>query len=226
MDNKYDVNELLKNDKKLALIEKMKKGSHDFRQLMTYYNCALMEIETKFRVLNQELSLQYNRNPIESIKTRIKSPESLVTKLIRKGVDLSLESVEQNIYDVAGIRIICSFPDDIFRLAESIKKQDDVTVIREKDYVNHPKPNGYRGLHLIIEIPIFLYNEKKIMKVEIQLRTIAMDFWASLEHKLHYKNQTSCSYSKEIEEELLQCSNIANQLDLKMQLIREFIENN
>ena len=157
------------------------------KTLMAYYQCAIMEVETKFRVLNEEFSLQYDRNPIESIKTRLKSIEGILKKLRRKNLPLTLASIEQEIRDVAGIRVICSFKEDIYMLANCLLEQDDITLIERKDYIEHPKESGYRSLHLIIEVPIFLQNEKRPMKVEVQLRTIAMDFWASLEHKLRYK---------------------------------------
>ncbi|MBS5949456.1 MAG: GTP pyrophosphokinase family protein, partial [Clostridium sp.] len=156
-------------------------------ELMAYYRCAIMEVETKFNVLNEEFSLQYDRNPIEGIKTRLKSTEGIVRKLNRKDLPFSLRSIEENIKDVAGVRVICSFPEDIYMLADCLLNQDDIKLIEKKDYIKNPKKSGYRSLHLIIEVPIFLKNEKKRMKVEVQLRTIAMDFWASLEHKLRYK---------------------------------------
>ncbi len=198
----------------------------EWRKMHSYYICALMEVETKFKVLNQEFSLQYDRNPIESIKSRIKSPESLANKIIRKHLPLTFKSVEENINDVAGIRIICSFPEDIYMLAECIKKQDDIKVLKIKDYIKNPKENGYRGLHYIVEIPIFLHDEKKLMKVEIQFRTIAMDFWACLEHKLRYKKNLKDDVLKSIEKSLLECSKEAAKLDIKMQKIRTSIEKN
>ena len=152
--------------------------------MMSYYQCAVMEVETKFKVLNQEYSLQYDKNPIEGIKTRIKSYDSLLKKIRRKDIPLTLTAIEENIQDIAGVRVICSFPDDIYELAESFLKQDDITLIEKKDYIKNPKPSGYRSLHLIVKVPIFLQNTKKLVTVEVQLRTIAMDFWASLEHEI------------------------------------------
>ena len=156
-------------------------------QFFSYYRCAIMEIETKFNVLNEQFSLRYDRNPIESIKTRIKSMDSLIRKVRDKNIPLTLDAIEENIYDIAGVRVVCSFIDDIYTLADSLLSQDDIKLIRRKDYIQNPKPGGYRSLHLIVEVPIFLQDEKRPMKVEVQLRTIAMDFWASLEHKLRYK---------------------------------------
>lgn len=196
----------------------------EWRTLVSYYKCAMMEIETKFRVLNEEFSMQYDRNPIENIKTRIKSPESLIQKMMRKGLPMDINDVEKNINDVAGVRVICSFLEDVDVLAECLLKQDDITLIKVKDYIRHPKSNGYRGLHLIVEVPIFLQNDKRMMKVEIQLRTIAMDFWASLEHRLYYKKDMSPEISQQIKQELLECANKANELDRKMQEIRIMTE--
>ena len=167
--------------------EVMLRETDSFTNLMVYYKCALMEIETKFRVLNEEFSLEHDRNPIESIKTRLKSVDSIVEKMHRRNIPFSTEAIEENLFDIAGIRIVCSFREDIYFLADCLLKQDDVTLIEKKDYITNPKSNGYRSLHLIVETPIFLKNNKKMMKVEVQLRTIAMDFWASLEHKLKYK---------------------------------------
>lgn len=206
-------------------VEQIKIGVEKWRKLYSYYTCALMEMETKFRVLNQEFSLQYDCNPIESIKTRIKSPESLAYKMQRKNIKLTLDNVEENINDVAGIRVICSFPKDIYMLKECLEKQDDIQILCEKDYIKEPKANGYRGLHLIVEIPIFLHKEKKYMKVEVQLRTIAMDFWASLEHKLRYKKNLPEDVDKQVEHELFVCSELSAILDLKMQRIKTEVEN-
>ena len=147
-----------------------------YRELMSYYRCAMMEVETKFNVLNEELSLQYDRNPIESIKTRLKSPESIAEKLQRRGFPLTVESIEENLNDIAGVRVICSFPSDIYQLADAFLKQDDITLLQRKDYIAAPKPNGYRSLHLIVETPIFLHDQKRMMRVEVQFRTISMDW--------------------------------------------------
>lgn len=192
-----------------------------FRNLMMRYRCAMLEIETKFRVLDSEFSLQHNRNPIETIKTRLKTPDSIIEKMERKGWEMTAESVEANMHDVAGIRIICSFIEDIYMLADKIVGQDDITLLEKKDYIANPKPNGYRSLHLILEIPIFLSNEKKNMRVEVQLRTIAMDFWASLEHKLRYKQDIEDS--EMIAEELRKCADTISQVDGRMQEIRQKI---
>lgn len=193
-----------------------------FMELMMQYRCALMEVETKLNVLNAEFTMKNNRNPFESIKSRIKTPESILEKLRRKGFEISVKGIEENLADVAGIRVICSFPDDIYATAKMLTDQDDIRVIQVKDYIINPKPNGYRSLHLILEVPIFLSNEKKNMKVEVQFRTIAMDFWASLEHKLKYKK--NIENAEEISKELQRCAEASSQLDLRMQALRDRIE--
>ena len=192
-------------------------------QFFSYYRCAIMEIETKFNVLNEQFSLQYDRNPIESIKTRIKSMDSLIRKVRDKNIPLTLEAIEENIYDIAGVRVVCSFIDDIYTLADSLLQQDDIKLIRKKDYIENPKPGGYRSLHLIVEVPIFLQDEKRPMKVEVQLRTIAMDFWASLEHKLRYKKNIPDDELKQISEELVDCATRSSQLDKRMMEIHNHI---
>ena len=197
----------------------IKEKFEEFSRLMTYYRCAMMEIETKFNVLNEEYSLAHDRNPISSIKTRLKSFPSISEKLIRKGVDNSIESIDKNLTDIAGVRVICSFPDDVYELADALLKQDDIELIEKKDYIENPKPNGYRRLHIIVGIPIFLAHEKRILKVEIQLRTIAMDFWASLEHQLYYKKSTT--FTEEMAKELLTCAELSAELDNKMDSLRK-----
>ena len=199
--------------------------AESFQRLMTYYRCAIMEVETKFRVLDVQLSLSSENNPIETIKTRLKRPESIAAKIQRRGLPFTLEAIENNLFDIAGVRVICSFPEDIYRLADSLLRQDDVTLIERKDYIRNPKPNGYRSLHLIIEIPIFLQNEKRMMKVEVQLRTIAMDFWASLEHKLRYKkDMRSVEHYDQISQKLKACAEMSATLDSQMEAIRNQIE--
>lgn len=194
-----------------------------FVELMMRYNCAMLEVKTKLDVLNNQLSLENDRNPFESISCRLKSPKSIIEKLERRGFDLSVESIEKNLNDVAGIRVICSFPDDIYVLSNRLCSQDDIRVIEVKDYIKNPKSNGYRSLHLILEIPIFLLTEKKFMRVEVQFRTIAMDFWASLEHKVRYKKEIA-EADKEISTELKACADEISKLDLKMQDIHRKID--
>jgi putative GTP pyrophosphokinase len=201
----------------------IKEKFEEFSRLMTYYRCAMMEIETKFNVLNEEYSLALDRNPISSIKTRLKSFESIKEKLQRKDLPLRVESIEENLNDVAGVRVICSFPEDVYTLADALLKQDDITLVEKKDYIANPKENGYRSLHLIVSVPIFLAKEKRYMRVEIQLRTIAMDVWASLEHQLRYKKETL--FTEEMANELKECARLSAELDGRMDALREKIGN-
>lgn len=214
------VRQSLLSDEFLNFMQQNKKT---FDLLMSYYECAIMEIETKFRVLNHELSLEYDNNPIESIKTRVKSYDSILKKIRRKNIPLNLQAIEENLKDIAGVRVICSFPDDIYKLAESFLKQDDITLIERKDYIKNPKPSGYRSLHLIVQVPIFLQNEKKMVNVEVQFRTIAMDFWASLDHKMRYKKELSDEEVEILQEELYDCAKQSAALDERMQRIRDRI---
>lgn len=214
------VRQSLLSDEFLNFMQQNKKP---FDLLMSYYECAIMEIETKFRVLNHELSLEYDNNPIESIKTRVKSYDSILKKIRRKNIPLNLQAIEENLKDIAGVRVICSFPDDIYKLAESFLKQDDITLIERKDYIKNPKPSGYRSLHLIVQAPIFLQNEKKMVNVEVQFRTIAMDFWASLDHKMRYKKELSDEEVEILQEELYDCAKQSAALDERMQRIRDRI---
>lgn len=154
--------------------------AHQFQEAMMMYTCAIREVKTKLEVLNDELSVRNQRNPIEMIKSRVKKPISIVEKLHRKGKNISVESMMENLDDIAGIRVICSFVDDIYQVASMLTSQDDITLITIKDYIKNPKPNGYRSYHMIVEIPVFFSNEKRQLRVEVQIRTIAMDFWASL----------------------------------------------
>ena len=214
------VRQSLLSDEFLNFMQQNKKP---FDLLMSYYECAIMEVETKFRVLNHELSLEYDNNPIESIKTRVKSYDSILKKIRRKNIPLNLRAIEENLKDIAGVRVICSFPDDIYKLAESFLKQDDITLIERKDYIKNPKPSGYRSLHLIVQVPIFLQNEKKMVNVEVQFRTIAMDFWASLDHKMRYKKELSDEEVEILQEGLYDCAKQSAALDERMQRIRDRI---
>lgn len=197
--------------------------ARQFQQAMMRYTCAIREVKTKLEVLNDELSVKNQRNPIEMIKSRVKKPKSIVEKLQRRGFEISLESMEKNLNDVAGIRIICSFLDDIYEVADMLIRQDDVKVIAVKDYIQNPKPNGYRSYHMIIEIPVFFSDSKKPIRVEVQIRTIAMDFWASLDHQLKYK-KSFIDDNGEISEELKQCAEVIAGTDVKMLEIRKKIE--
>jgi putative GTP pyrophosphokinase len=221
MDDKTNltVETLVSSENPELVLEKMQ----PFLTMMMWYECALMEIETKLKVLNNEFAQQYNRNPIETIKCRVKKPISIVEKMRRKGVEISIENIQNNLTDIAGIRVICSFPEDIYTVSDLLSKQDDIRVIATKDYIRNPKPNGYRSLHLILEVPIFLSNEKKYMKVEVQFRTIAMDFWASLDHKLKYKKD-NLKHPDIIAQELKKCADTITAMDYKMQEIRNLLE--
>lgn len=194
-----------------------------FNRLMMEYRSAIMEVETRLNVLNAEFSQEYNRNPFESIKSRLKSATSIYEKLERKGYPVTVQSIKEHLTDVAGLRVICSFPDDIYRLADLFIKQDDIILLRKKDYIKNPKPTGYRSLHLILNVPIFLSNEKHYVKVEVQFRTIAMDFWASLDHKLKYKRDVD--NADEIARQLKACADSIEELDYQMQEIRNKIDN-
>lgn len=194
-----------------------------FREFMMMYQSAAKEIKTKFEILNDDLSVTYNRNPIEMIKSRIKTPASIIDKMRRKGLDINMNSLIYYIEDVAGIRVICSFIDDIYEVANMLVSQDDITLISVKDYIKNPKPNGYRSYHMIVEVPVFFANRRQNMKVEVQLRTIAMDFWASLEHKMKYKKDIDGS--EVITKELKECAEQIAALDKKMQDINDGIIN-
>ena len=191
--------------------------------LLANYRCAMMAIETKFRVLNEQFSLNYDNSPIESIQTRLKSIESISKKMKQKNLPMTIKSLEDNLFDIAGVRIICSFPEDIYLLSDCLLKQDDIRLLEQKDYINNPKPNGYRSLHLIVEVPIFLEDEKRWMKVEVQMRTIAMDFWASLEHKMRYKKDLPEDLLAKLSSELSDCAELSATLDQRMQNIRNQI---
>ena len=195
-----------------------------FAHLMTCYRCAMMEIETKFKVLNEEFSLRFDRQPISNIKTRLKSPLSIQEKMAKKGLPFSLEAMEKSLNDIAGIRVVCSFAEDVYMLAEALISQDDITLVERKDYIAHPKANGYRSLHLIVQVPIFLEHEKRLMKAEIQLRTIAMDSWASLEHQLRYKKEIA--FDENMAAEMRKCADLSAELDSKMSELKGLVEDN
>ena len=196
--------------------------TNDFKNLMMLYTCALKEITTKFEVLDEEFSVRYNRNPVEEIKSRLKSPSSILDKLRRKNLPISVDAIRENMFDVAGVRIICSFPEDIYNLADMLTRQDDIKLIRKKDYIANPKENGYRSLHLIVQVPIFLSDRTEYMNVEVQLRTIAMDFWASIEHKVRYKK--NIKNSEIVSSGLKECADIISNLDNYMQNIHHYID--
>ncbi len=200
-------------------LEDILRTGHEFRKLMSYYRCAMMEVETKFRVLSENMSYEYDRNPIESIKTRLKKPESILEKMKRRNVPFDPQALTENIFDIAGVRVICSYQKDVYMLEEYLLRQDDVVLVDRKDYIESPKESGYRSLHLIVSVPIFLAGETKMMNVEIQFRTIAMDFWASLEHTVNYKKDYNPS--EELLDSLRQCAEDISDIDNKMQRIHD-----
>lgn len=222
----------MENEDRLVLFQQLQESFppeevHDkiteFQQLMTKYNCAIREIRTKFEVLNDELSIRSNRNPIHAIHSRIKKPTSILEKLQRKNMAFTMENMTAELSDIAGVRVICDFVDDIYEIADMLLKQDDIKLISYKDYIRAPKPNGYRSYHMIIEVPVFFSEGKETMKVEVQLRTIAMDFWASLEHELKYKKDIPEDVSASISSQLLDCANTITEMDSKMQDIKNQI---
>ena len=195
-------------------------GIDSWETMMFLYNSALKEVNTKLEILNDEFVHIHNYNPIEYIKSRIKTPESIVKKLKKGGYESTIENMVTYVKDIAGIRIVCSFTSDIYRLAEMIGRQNDLTVISVKDYMKHPKASGYKSYHMIVSVPIFLSNKVEDTKVEIQIRTIAMDFWASLEHKLRYKKEIPEFEKDSLQKELFECAQMINTLDQRMEAVK------
>ena len=212
----YYLESLIDPDRKETVEREYK-----FDQLMMMYGCAIKEVRTKLEVLNDDLGSRYERNPIENINSRIKEPISIAKKLKKLNVPVCVESIPLYLNDVAGIRVTCSFIDDIYTVAGMLIRQDDIKLIKMKDYIENPKPNGYRSLHLIVEIPVFFADATRPMRVEVQIRTIAMDFWASLDHHLRYKKNVKDADS--ISEELKKCADIIAQTDEDMLRIRKRI---
>jgi len=196
----------------------------EFKELMMMYKCAIKEIKTKFEVLDTEFKIRYQRNPINFINTRLKRTTSIIEKMGRKNIPFTLDNIEKYINDVAGVRVICSYIDDIYSIAKALIQQDDIKLIEQKDYIAHPKPNGYRSLHLIVSVPVYFAEQKKDMKVEVQIRTIAMDSWASLEHQLRYKQEIT--NGEEIAQQLKECADLIADIDSRMLDIRTKIEAN
>lgn len=205
-----------------AEADQLFQSNPEYIKMMMEYQCAIMEIETKLHVLNNEFAVTHNHNPIQTIKSRLKQPASIIDKMNRKEMEITLENIEEQISDIAGIRVICSFPEDIYTIADLLLHQDDIKMLEIKDYIKKPKESGYRSLHLIVEIPIFLSDSKKAKKVEVQCRTIAMDFWASVEHQLKYKKDLE--NRDIITSELRECADIITSVDYRMQQIRGEIE--
>lgn len=198
--------------------EQLKQWAHFFLT----YKFALDEVETKLNILNEEFQFIHDYNPIEHVKTRIKTPESVIQKMRRKNLDLTLDHAKEHIRDIAGVRVICSFSTDIYQILDMIGSQTDVKVIEVKDYVKNPKPNGYKSVHLIVEIPVFLTNRTENVLVEIQIRTSAMDFWASLEHKIYYKFNESIPLS--IKQQLKESADMISSLDRRMLALNEEVQ--
>lgn len=203
-------------------MEWAQKASTEFAKRMSYYKCAMLEVETRFNVLNEEYILEHGRAPVNSIKSRLKTLPSLREKLERKNIPFDVDTMEEQLNDIAGVRVICSFPEDVYTMANAFLAMDDIEVLQEKDYIKNPKPNGYRSLHLIVAIPVHLAEGKRMTKVEIQLRTIAMDFWASLEHQLRYKQDNE--FTEEMATELYACAQLSAALDLRMDKLRKSVQ--
>ncbi|EUJ19004.1 GTP pyrophosphokinase [Listeria aquatica] len=193
----------------------------EWRNIMLMHRFALEEVNTKLKILNEEFQFLHDYNPMEHLKSRVKSLESIGAKLEKKGVDITPENAREHVHDIAGIRITCSFVSDIFKIEEMIKHQDDLKILRVKDYVTYPKESGYRSLHMLCEVPIFLTNRSEKIMVEIQIRTVAMDFWASLEHKIYYKYQDEAP--EYLTNELREAADIVTQLDEKMKNLNDEI---
>ncbi|MFA6937672.1 MAG: GTP pyrophosphokinase family protein [Treponema sp.] len=186
-----------------------------FQQLLMLYESGIKQITTKFEILENEFQSKHQRNPIETITSRIKEPMSIAEKLQRKGLSVTIDNMVNKLYDIAGIRVTCPFISDVYHVTQMLLAQDDITLIELKDYIKNPKPTGYRSLHLIVKVDVFFSDQKRAIPVEVQIRTIAMDFWASLEHQLHYKKDYEMPAN--ISEELKMCADIIASTDAKMQ---------
>ena len=186
-------------------------------QNMALYESGIQEIRTKLEILQRDARFGDKHNPIESIKSRIKRPMSIIEKMYRKGFPISVQSMKDNLNDIAGIRVICPFIEDIYTVADMLMRQDDLTLIEKKDYIANPKPNGYRSLHLILEVPIFLAERTQPVRIELQIRTMAMDFWASLEHQLRYKSDVEIP--EHVSDDLKKCADVIAETDQEMQRI-------
>ena len=204
-------------DKQIAINSDFYKMAFQFQEIMMIYESAIKQIETKLEILNKEYKVTGRRNPIETVKSRIKSPESIANKLIKRNIPVTFESMTANLHDIAGVRVICPYISDIYTVRDILLKQPDIKKIEEKDYIASPKDSGYRSLHVVVETPVYLSNTEHHIKVEIQLRTIAMDFWASLEHELRYK--TTAKIPEGIRRELRHCAETIAMTDQEMEEI-------
>ena len=205
-------------DRKREVMERMV----EYKELLMRNACAIKEIKTKFEILNTEFGLRHHRNPIHSIQTRLKSTSSIAAKMEKYGKPFTIENIQENMHDIAGVRVICSYVDDIYTIAAALLNQDDITYVEKRDYISRPKPNGYRSLHLIVKVPVFFADRRQDMTVEVQIRTIAMDFWASLEHQLHYKEGEALS--EELWLRLKACAETIHETDTEMLEIRKRME--
>lgn len=196
-------------------MEKQLRNVQEYREFTHFFNSAIREVMTKLEILDAEFNIKYAHNPIHHMESRLKSIPSMMGKLQKKGLPISLESAKENLYDIAGIRVICYYIDDIYRISNLLTAQSDITLIRTRNYIAHPKENGYRSLHIVVKVPVFLSQKTEHIPVEIQIRTIAMDFWASLEHQLRYKSNSDIPDG--IPQRLARCAETSAMLDLEMQ---------
>ena len=192
-----------------------------YQEMMMRYHCAILEMRTKLEVLSRDMSVRYRRNPIEFIESRLKRPSSIARKLQKSGLEVTVENMTEHLSDIAGIRVLCAYIDDIYEIARMLAHQKDVDIITVKDYIKNPKENGYRSYHMIVEIPVYFSDEVRPVRCEIQIRTIAMDFWATLDHDMQYKKQVEDA--EQIMQELKECADIIHQTDEKMMRLRERI---
>ena len=219
LDNKRLKKNILNQVVKNPILENV----NSLLRMEQLYEAGIKEIRTKLEILDSEFKVKYDHNPIHHIESRLKKPESIIKKAIDKDVTLTEKEIMRHIHDIAGIRVICNYIDDVYVVAQLLINQDDIKLIKIKDYIQNPKDNGYRSLHLVLEVPIFLAEGVQPIHVEVQLRTIAMDFWASLEHKLKYK--TDNNVPEDIKKELIQCAMSISELDYKMQSIQNRLNN-
>ncbi|MBP0962028.1 MAG: GTP pyrophosphokinase family protein [Oscillospiraceae bacterium] len=211
----FDLSVLNKENPYNIDIEKFIEQFYGFIQINHLYDSAIHMIETKLEIIDSEFQSNFSRNPIHNISSRLKSPESIANKLIKKGIPITAESILSNLHDIAGVRVICHYIEDIYQIAHYLSMHDDIRIIKQKDYIQNPKPSGYRSLHLIVTVPVYLSTGKKVVPVEIQIRTIAMDFWASLEHQLKYK--TKNNVPADLSEELKALADTINSTDMRME---------
>lgn len=205
------VQQLLPQEAQARIMDQL----FQFMELEHLYESAIKEVKTKLEILDSEFKTKYDHNPIHHLEDRVKSPQSILEKLNRKGLNFSCDNARQALNDIAGVRVVCNYIDDIYTVADLLTAQDDVKLIKRKDYIQNPKPNGYRSLHLVIETPVYLSEKKELVHVEVQIRTIAMNFWATLEHDLKYK--TNSVVSAELAEQLRNCAETIADTDRQMQ---------